>query len=93
MVSRLALILLVSLAISCAAPSASDSRGNPPASAATRAPSAAPAAKATTAPQTTPASAACAATYTVPGNAFRSDDPAKLTASTKPKLVEFFAYW
>ncbi|MBI3914631.1 MAG: hypothetical protein HY327_10670 [Chloroflexi bacterium] len=36
----------------------------------------------------------CAATYSPPSaTEFRSDDPAKLTATAKPKLVEFFAYW
>lgn len=36
---------------------------------------------------------ACPATYAVPGNDFRSDDPKKLDASDKPKLVEFYAVW
>ncbi|MEW5719196.1 MAG: hypothetical protein AB1817_11245 [Chloroflexota bacterium] len=35
----------------------------------------------------------CPATYPVPGAEFRSDDPKKLDAGNKPKLVEFFAYW
>ncbi len=35
----------------------------------------------------------CNATYQVPGNEFRSDDPAKLDAGNRPKLVEFFAVW
>ncbi len=35
----------------------------------------------------------CPATYPVPGDEFRSDDPKKLVAGSKPKLVEFFAYW
>jgi hypothetical protein len=35
----------------------------------------------------------CPATYAVPGNDFRSDDPKKLDAGAKPKLVEFYAVW
>jgi uncharacterized lipoprotein YajG len=43
----------------------------------------------------TPARAAsCTTTDAAPPDKFRSDDPAKLDANnTKPKLVEFFAYW
>jgi hypothetical protein len=46
-------------------------------------------------PTAPPASSvmSCPATYPVPGDDFRSDDPKKLDASAKPKLVEFFAYW
>jgi hypothetical protein len=36
---------------------------------------------------------ACPAPYPIPGDEFRSDDPKKLDASNRPKLVEFFAYW
>jgi len=35
----------------------------------------------------------CPATYPVPGDEFRSDDPKKLDAGGKPKLVEFYAVW
>jgi hypothetical protein len=41
-----------------------------------------------------PASAAsCTTTNAAPPDKFRADDPAKLDANNKPKLVEFFAYW
>ncbi len=40
-----------------------------------------------------PAQVACNATYQVPGNQFRADNPAKLDTGSKPKLVEFFAFW
>ncbi|MBI5650592.1 MAG: hypothetical protein HZC40_09135 [Chloroflexi bacterium] len=37
--------------------------------------------------------ASCTTTNAAPPDQFRSDDPKKLEASAKPKLVEFFAFW
>lgn len=45
------------------------------------------------APTTTGATAACSTENYAPPNEFRSDPSSKLTASTKPKLIEFFAFW
>lgn len=90
----LAVFLLV-MAVACAAPAAPIQSNVQP----TVAPTASPATSAPASPTTQaaasnqPGAVACAATYKVPGNEFRSDDPAKLDAGNKPKLIEFFAFW
>ncbi len=76
---RFVLLLLACVALgACAAPAGS--------------PTALAASKENTSPSA-PDVLACATTNAAPPNEFRSDDPSKLTASNKPKLVEFFAYW
>ncbi|MBI5302818.1 MAG: hypothetical protein HY868_11835 [Chloroflexi bacterium] len=82
-------ILLVTLT-ACAAPSTPTATAVPPT--ATVAVATKPAAQATT-PSNASSAASCAMTNAAPLDSFRSDDPKKLDASAKPKLVEFFAYW
>jgi hypothetical protein len=87
MLKRLSLFAML-VAVSCAAPAPTAPPATPIVVAATRAPAV------TSAPTPATRDPACAATYAPPSaTEFRSDDPAKLTASAKPKLVEFFAYW
>ncbi|MBI3537556.1 MAG: hypothetical protein HY070_08380 [Chloroflexi bacterium] len=82
MLKHFGILVLLFSAVSCATPAApAPVSANP----ARTAPNIAPSSNA--------ASAACAFANAAPKNEFRSDDPAKLTASVKPKLVEFFAYW
>jgi uncharacterized lipoprotein YajG len=78
---------LLGVLAACAAPTAS-----PIVSPATPLPTTQPAAHSTAPP---PVSVlACNASYAVPGKEFRSDDPGKLDAMmSRPKLVEFFAFW
>lgn len=83
------ILLLLGMVVACAPPAAPSQSNVQP----TIAPISAPSATVQSA-SNQPGAVACNATYAVPGgNEFRSDDPKKLEASSKPKLVEFFAYW
>jgi len=88
-----AFAILVMTLVACATPATPTVTLVPPT--ATSIPAVKPAA--TNAPAPTQAAAAsaasCATTNAAPPDKFRSDDPKKLEASAKPKLVEFFAYW
>lgn len=88
---RFLLVFVVIALVACATPAAPATQ--PPA---TIAPTTSPV-SATIAPVPTQATASnpasCATTNAAPPDKFRSDDPKKLEASAKPKLVEFFAFW
>lgn len=76
---------------------ASPTASNPPTQiAVTDVPSAVPPASTNTPAQAAsanPKAQACATDDHAPLDAFRSDSAAKLTASAKPKFVEFYAVW
>jgi hypothetical protein len=76
-------ILAVTALAACATPATPTAAPTPASSAASSVASSAPA-----------SAASCTTTDAAPPDKFRSDDPAKLDVNnTKPKLVEFFAYW